>query len=189
MKSMLCMLRKTASTIPFYRYHRFIGISCHTPAVSGVHSPSPIIKRPLCGRHFPLAHHQTPAVSGVHSPSPNQSRPPFRASILPRQINHARVASVSSPSPNPQRPLCVRPFPLAIIITSAVGRCPFPLAIYGEGGGDRPGVRSSHSLQIHHARRCKRLFTIASYQMPAVACVYSPSPYHGEGARGGGHTG
>ena len=75
MKSMLCMLRKTASTIPFYRYHRFIGISCHTPAVSGVHSPSPIIKRPLCGRHFPLAHHQTPAVSGVHSPSPNQSRP------------------------------------------------------------------------------------------------------------------
>ena len=30
-------------------------------------------------------------------------------------------------------------------VTSAVGRCPFPLAIYGEGVADRPGVRS-HGL-------------------------------------------
>ena len=41
MKSMLCMLRKTASTIPFYREHRSIGISYHTPAIAGVSSPSP----------------------------------------------------------------------------------------------------------------------------------------------------
>ena len=33
------------------------------------------------------------------------------------------------------RPLCGRQFPLAKIITSTVGRSPFPLAIYGEGGG------------------------------------------------------
>ena len=31
------------------------------------------------------------------------------------------------------------PFPLAIFVTSAVGRCPFPLAIYGEGGGRQAG--------------------------------------------------
>ena len=38
---MLCMLRKTVSTIPFYREHRSIGISYHTPAIAGVSSPSP----------------------------------------------------------------------------------------------------------------------------------------------------
>ena len=31
------------------------------------------------------------------------------------------------------------PFPLVIFVTSAVGRCPFPLAIYGEGGGRQAG--------------------------------------------------
>ena len=30
-------------------------------------------------------------------------------------------------------------FPLAKYLTSAVGRCLFPLAIYGEGVADRPG--------------------------------------------------
>ena len=40
------------------------------------------------------------------------------------------------------RPLCGRQFPLAKIITSTVGRSPFPLAIYGEGVADRPGERS-----------------------------------------------
>ena len=44
------------------------------------------------------------------------------------QINHARNRG--------------RLFPHAKIITSAVGRSPFPLAIYGEGVADRPGERS-----------------------------------------------
>ena len=34
------------------------------------------------------------------------------------------------------------PFPPATFLTSAAGRCLFPLAIYGEGGADRPRVRS-----------------------------------------------
>ena len=33
--------------------------------------------------------------------------------------------------------------PLAQFVTSAVGRCPFPISIYGEGVADRPGVRSN----------------------------------------------
>ena len=32
--------------------------------------------------------------------------------------------------------------PLAIFLTSAVGRCLFPISIYGERVADRPGVRS-----------------------------------------------
>ena len=36
---------------------------------------------------------------------------------------------------------------LAIFVTSAVGRCLFPIAIYGEGGDDRPGVRSKASAR------------------------------------------
>ena len=35
------------------------------------------------------------------------------------------------------------PSPLAKFVTSAAGRCHFPLAIYGEGVADRPGVRSN----------------------------------------------
>ena len=34
-------------------------------------------------------------------------------------------------------------FPIAKFLASAVGRCPFPIAIYGEGVADRPGVRSN----------------------------------------------
>ena len=46
-------------------------------------------------------------------------------------------------------------FPLTKFLTSAVGRCLFPLAIYGEGVADRPGVRSSPSqnpLRPQHGR-------------------------------------
>ena len=35
-----------------------------------------------------------------------------------------------------------RPVHLANFLTSAAGRCPVHLAIYGEGEADRPGVRS-----------------------------------------------
>jgi len=62
----------------------------------------------------------------------------------------------------------VAPLPLAKNITSAVGRCPFPLAIYGEGVDDRPGVRS-HGLgcevqiEKNHFRKKKLLDTSNDY--------------------------
>ena len=49
-------------------------------------------------------------------------------SIPPRQISHICRRQMS--------------IPLTKFLTSAVGRCLFPLAIYGEGVADRPGVRS-----------------------------------------------
>ena len=56
---------------------------------------------------------------------------PFQgAPFLPRHICHISHRQMS--------------IPLAIFVTSAVGRCPFPLAIYGEGVADRPGVRSDN---------------------------------------------
>ena len=73
------------------------------------------ILAPLQGALFPLAESTTPAP---------------RASIPPRQINNTRAAGVHSPSPNQQHPRRGRPF---------------PLAIYGEGVADRPGVRSESS--------------------------------------------
>ena len=42
-------------------------------------------------------------------------------------------------SPTHVRPQRGRQFPLAKSITSAAGRCLFPLAIYGEGGGRQAG--------------------------------------------------
>ena len=55
---------------------------------------------------------------------------PSGRSLPPRQINNARTAGVHSPSQNQQRQHRERPF---------------PLAIYGEGVADRPGVRSESS--------------------------------------------
>ena len=43
--------------------------------------------------------------------------------------------------------------PLAKFLTSATGRCPHPLAIYGEGVADRPGVRSNSPSHVINARR------------------------------------
>ena len=55
---------------------------------------------------------------------------PFQGALFPhRQICHICRRQMS--------------IHLAIFVTSAVGRCPFPLAIYGEGVADRPGVRST----------------------------------------------
>ena len=51
-------------------------------------------------------------------------------------------AEVTFPSQNRQRPQRGRLFPLANYLTSAVGRCLHPIAIYGEGVADRPGLRS-----------------------------------------------
>ena len=51
-------------------------------------------------------------------------------------------AEVTFPSHNRQRPPRGRLFPLANYLTSAVGRCLHPIAIYGEGVADRPGLRS-----------------------------------------------
>ena len=51
-------------------------------------------------------------------------------------------AEVAFPSQNRQRPQRGRLFPLANYLTSAVGRCLHPIAIYGEGVADRPGLRS-----------------------------------------------
>ena len=51
-------------------------------------------------------------------------------------------AEVTFPSQNRQRPQRGRLFPLANYLTSAVGRCLHPIAIYGEGLADRPGLRS-----------------------------------------------
>ena len=50
------------------------------------------------------------------------------------------------------RPQRGRQFPLAKFLTSAVGRCLFPLAIYGEGVADRPGVRSIPPQTQHSSR-------------------------------------
>ena len=51
-------------------------------------------------------------------------------------------AEVTFPSQNRQRPQRGRLFPLANYLTSAVGRCLHPIASYGEGVADRPGLRS-----------------------------------------------
>ena len=51
-------------------------------------------------------------------------------------------AEVTFPSQHRQRPQRGRLFPLANYLTSAVGRCLHPIAIYGEGVADRPGLRS-----------------------------------------------
>ena len=71
-------------------------------------------------------------------------KPLTRFFNVPRQICHICRRQMSiPPSQNQLRPQRGRQFPLAKFITSAVGRCPFPLAIYGEGVADRPGVRSN----------------------------------------------
>ena len=55
------------------------------------------------------------------------------------------TGSLSSRGCAPLTPGCILApfqgalFPLAIFVTSAVGRCPFPLAIYGEGGDRQAG--------------------------------------------------
>ena len=59
---------------PLYRENRSFGISCHTPAVSGAFPPCQIHHARRCVRPFPLAHHKTPALAGVHSPSPFMER-------------------------------------------------------------------------------------------------------------------
>ena len=71
MKSMLCMLRKNGSTIPFYREHLSIGIPCHTLTVWA-------FLHPLQINHARFA--------GVHSPLPIIIRPQSRASISPRYL-------------------------------------------------------------------------------------------------------
>ena len=83
--------------------------------------------------------------------------PATRASIPHRQINNARNAGVHPPSPNQQRPQRGRPSPSPNQQRPQRGRpsptpChkrpqrgrQFPCAIYGEGGAERPGVRSNH---------------------------------------------
>ena len=90
-------------------------------------------------------------------PLAKSTTPATRASIPHRQINNARNASVHSPSPNQQRPQRGRPFPIAKSTTPATRasiplaksttpatRASIHLAIYGEGGAERPGVRSNH---------------------------------------------
>ena len=97
-----------------------------TPATAGVYSP-----------RMP----STPATAGVYSTIACHQRPPLRASIL--LACHQRPPQgrlFSSHAINARHR--GRQFPLAKSITSAVGRCLFPLAIYGEGVADRPGVRS-----------------------------------------------
>ena len=58
-----------------------------------------------------------------------------------------------------------RPFraliPITKFLTSAVGRCLHPIAIYGKGVADRPGLRSHSHRKIDNDRN---------------AGVYSPSP-------------
>ena len=78
---MLCMLRKNGSTIPFYREHLSIGIPCHTLTVWAFLPPLQINHARTGGRLFPIAHHKTPALAGVHSPLPIIKRPHWRASI------------------------------------------------------------------------------------------------------------
>ena len=71
-------------------------------------------------------------------------------------------AEVTFPSQNRQRPQRGRLFPLANYLTSAVGRCLHPIAIYGEGVADRPGLRSHSHRKIDYARN---------------AGVFTPSPF------------
>ena len=76
-------------------------------------------------------------------PLAKSTTPATRASIPHRQINNARNAGVHPPSPNQQRPQRGRPSPIACHKRPQRER-QFPLAIYGEGGAERPGVRSNH---------------------------------------------
>ena len=59
--------------------------------------------------------------------------------------------------PSPIYHICRRQMsiPPRQFITSAAGRCLFPLAIYGEGVADRPGVRSRATPKsyFHHSRK------------------------------------
>ena len=118
--------------------------------------------------NVPLAKYLTSAVGRWPSPSPNTLRPqrgrlpprqihkrPQRGRLPPRQISHicrwqmsiplakytTPATRASSPSPNTLRPQ----------------RGVFPLAIYGEGVADRPGVRfqsTSHAKIWILSRRC-----------------------------------
>ena len=86
-------------------------------------------------------------------------------------------------------------FPLTKFLTSAVGRCLFPLAIYGEGVADRPGVRSSPSQnplrpqhgrlfpphQISHICRRQMSIPLAKYLTSAVGRCLFPLAIYGEG--------
>mgnify|MGYP004644213887 CR=1 FL=1 len=85
---------------------------------------------------------------GRLSPSPNTLRPQ-----RDRQIHDARNAGVYSPSTNTLRP--------------QRGRL-FPLAIYGEGVADRPGVRSDPAPK--QFTKVKRIFKCGS---PAKTPKYS----------------
>ena len=105
-----------------------------TPAAAGVNPP-----------RMP----STPATAGVYSPIACHQRPPPRASIPPLHAINARHRG--------------RLFPLAKSITSAVGRCLFPLAIYGEGGADRPGVRSK--TQTKPPQKPKKPATRAGFEI------------------------
>ena len=63
-------------------------------------------------------------------------------SIPLRMLSTPAVAGVNPPSHAINARHGGRQFPLAKFVTSAAGRCLFPIAIYGEGVADRPGVRS-----------------------------------------------
>ena len=76
-------------------------------------------------------------------PLAKSTTPATRASIPPSHVITARNAGVPPPSPNQQRPQRKRPSPSPNQQRPQRGR-QFPLAIYGEGVAERPGVRSNH---------------------------------------------
>ena len=111
-----------------------------TPATAGVYSPRMPSTPATAGVYSPRMP-STPATAGVYSPR-MPSTPATAGVNPPRQIYHICRRQMSIPSPNLSHLPQADVYSLAKSITSAVGRCLFPLAIYGEGVADRPGVRS-----------------------------------------------
>ena len=121
---MLVSLRAYAALSPYFA--RWAQYGLLTPGLHFVHPG--LCSGALSGRSHtaPNLSHLPPA--DVHSPTPNLSHLPPADVHSPSHIIYARSAGVNSPSPNHLRPLRGRQF---------------PLAIYGEGVADRPGVRSN----------------------------------------------
>ena len=96
---------------------------------------------------IPPTPHTYARFAGVNSPSPISHICRRQMSIPTSPISHICRRQMSLPPRHLWRGGGRQAggevtFPLAKYLTSAVGRCLFPLAIYGEGVADRPGVRS-----------------------------------------------
>ena len=165
--------------IPGLRYPglRYPGLRYATPrAVFWRPFRAPIPPRQIC--HICRRQMSKPPRQICHICRRQMSKPPRQICHIcrrqmsnpPRQICHICRRQMSKPPRHLWRGGGRQAggevtLPLAKYVTSAAGRCPTPLAIYGEGVADRPGVRSSiieprREFRLNIAKNAKNLSTL-----------------------------